>query len=418
MISSRLPSLLSDRLKRIAGLDRAHLAVASCAALAVALLVATGLATARSGPQETRETAERVAAVTGGQFSQEGLRRLVASMDPSAVSLAERHDSTASIDDTPGWMPGDPPRLLQFLALEGPDARRVNEAIPFTGEMLEPAAPFFLKARNAAERERAVRCLANAIYYEAALEPVDGQRAVAQVVVNRVRDPNFPKSVCGVVYEGWERLTGCQFSFTCDGALVRAPIAALWRDARAVAEAALTGYVQKDVGSATHYHADYVAPYWAPTLVKINQIGAHIFYRWPGEAGMPQALTASYAGGELRLSEAVLTGRAPRPLAVALLAAKAAADNPLAATAVQVIDAATGEARTRVQATVTPVGYGRRQATADEIASINATLEARFPTKAEASTPAAPAAPAAAAAAAPATAPAPVATAADLSQAG
>ncbi len=89
---------------------------------------------------------------------------------------------------------------------------------------------------------------------------------MAQVVLNRVRDPNYPKSICGVVYQGWERTTGCQFSFTCDGALLRPPIGVLWQDDRKIAEEALDGYVQKSVGVATHYHADY-GPVLGPGLV-------------------------------------------------------------------------------------------------------------------------------------------------------
>ena len=371
---------LSDRLKRVAVLDWGHMVLATGAATAVALTAAASLAVARSGPQDTIDTARRVAEATGGTYSEAGLRRMIAEMDPGAVQVALRFDPARVIETGENWLPGEPPHLLRFLATEGVEARRVNADIPFSGDALEPAAPFYLNARSTAERERAVRCLANAIYYEAALEPVDGQRAVAQVVLNRLRDPNFPKSVCGVVYQGWERVTGCQFSFTCDGALVRPPIPALWSRARKVAEDALAGYVQKAVGSATHYHADYVAPYWAPSLVKIAQIGAHIFYRWPGEAGLPQALTAAYGGGELRLSEAVLSGRAacalPAPAVI-----KTPADNPLGVRTVQVVDPATGETRTRMQATVSPAPYGRRAPTPEEIARINALLEERFPSK-------------------------------------
>lgn len=163
------------------------------------------------------------------------------------------------------------------------------------------APPFILSVSDTAERSQAVECLADAVYYEAGFEPLDGQRAVAQVIVNRVRDPNFPKSVCGVVFQGFKRKTGCQFSFVCDGSMKRRPPRPEQANfARVIAEQALSGYVVKEVGTATHYHTDWVDPYWAPTLEKITQVGDHIFYRWPGQAGQPTALRASYEGGEVR----------------------------------------------------------------------------------------------------------------------
>jgi hypothetical protein len=136
-----------------------------------------------------------------------------------------------------------------------------------------------------------------AIYYEAAREPDEGQRAVAQVVLNRVAHPAFPKTVCGVVYQGSER-PGCQFSFACDGSLARVPMAAYWARARRVAEAALAGYVYAPVGLATHYHTSAVHPGWADAMNFVGTIGAHRFYRWNGSAGSPRAFNAVYAGGE------------------------------------------------------------------------------------------------------------------------
>jgi hypothetical protein len=153
---------------------------------------------------------------------------------------------------------------------------------------------------------RALHCMTQAIYYEAAREPVRGQEAIAQVVLNRVRHPAYPKSICGVVYQGSARPTGCQFTFTCDGALRWTPQPALWREAQNVAKRALAGFVDKDVGSATHYHAAYVAPYWAPTLVKMTQVGQHIFYRWTGPWGEPPAFNGHYAGREADLSPELL----------------------------------------------------------------------------------------------------------------
>ena len=144
------------------------------------------------------------------------------------------------------------------------------------------------------DQRRALLCLTQAVYYEAGFEPLEGRRAVAQVVLNRMRHPAFPKSVCGVVYQSNGRV--CQFTFVCDGALYRAPARGAWQQAEEVARAALAGYVERAVGEATHYHADYVAPRWAPLLAKVAQIGQHIFYRWPGAWGQPAAFTGRYIG--------------------------------------------------------------------------------------------------------------------------
>jgi hypothetical protein len=165
---------------------------------------------------------------------------------------------------------------------------------------LNPSLPLpFIFPMDEVERELAVNCLSDAIYYEAAFEPEDGQRAVAQVVLNRVRDPNFPHTVCGVVYQGWQRKTGCQFSFVCDGSLKRRPPEPDQREhARLIATQALSGVVVEGVGTATHYHTDYVDPYWRSTLVEITKIGQHVFYKWPGKAGLPSALDEPYEGGE------------------------------------------------------------------------------------------------------------------------
>lgn len=182
-------------------------------------------------------------------------------------------------------------------AFQGQEAQKINASLPFTTAPLEAANPFSLASAGANDKDRALLCLTQAVYYEAGFEPVEGRRAVAQVILNRLRHPAFPKSVCGVVYDGSAR-PGCQFSFTCDGSLRRAPSPAAWTAARRVAEEALNGHVATSVGAATHYHANYVAPYWAPKLAKLAQIGAHIFYRWPGAWGRKGAFSGRYTGSE------------------------------------------------------------------------------------------------------------------------
>jgi hypothetical protein len=130
-----------------------------------------------------------------------------------------------------------------------------------------------------------LQCLTQAVYYEARNQSADGQRAVAQVVLNRTRDPAYPRSVCGVVFQGAERYTGCQFSFTCDGSMNAWIEPYAWERAQGIAAAALSGSVYRPVGSATHYHTTAISPYWAPSLVQQAVIGAHVFYRRPGGSG-------------------------------------------------------------------------------------------------------------------------------------
>jgi spore germination cell wall hydrolase CwlJ-like protein len=191
--------------------------------------------------------------------------------------------------------PAPPPLILQPVAPQ--QALQVNANIPLTGGPNPAAAAFVFKGSENA-RTQALNCLASAVYYEAGNQDIDGERAVAQVVLNRVRHPAFPNSVCGVVYQGSTRPTGCQFTFTCDGSLAREPDADGWRRAWKVAEDALSGDVYAPVGWATHYHADYVLPTWASSMAKNAIVGAHLFYRWPGSWGQPGAFSDAYAGRE------------------------------------------------------------------------------------------------------------------------
>ena len=166
---------------------------------------------------------------------------------------------------------------------------------------------------------RAAECLAQAVWYEAASESEAGQRAVAQVVLNRVAHPGWPASVCGVVYQGSERSTGCQFTFTCDGSLARRPSGTSWARAQRIAADALAGSVYAPVGLATHYHTLWVNPYWAGSLDHIGTIGAHRFYRNRGAGGQAGAFSNAYAG-----LEPMVSGRtAPSPVLPAVAASAA-----------------------------------------------------------------------------------------------
>ena len=178
------------------------------------------------------------------------------------------------------------------------DAVAINAAAPVSTSPNPAARPLVIPIGDGVAFTRSLQCLTTAIYYEAATQSDDGERAVAQVVLNRVRDPAYPNSVCGVVYEGAQRFTGCQFTFACDGSLARKPSQSGWERASRIASAAMAGRVFAPVGWSTHYHANYVVPRWAPELVKTANIGDHIFYRWPGTRGGPGAFTQKYAGTE------------------------------------------------------------------------------------------------------------------------
>jgi spore germination cell wall hydrolase CwlJ-like protein len=191
-------------------------------------------------------------------------------------------------------VPVPPPNLLRSISPE--EALRQNANRSFATRTDSAAAPFKFKGDPATEA-RAIECLAQAAYYEAAADGPEGERAVAQVVLNRVRHAGFPPSICGVVYQGSDA-PGCQFTFTCNGALAKVPSPALWMQARQIAVEELSGKVFAPVGHATHYHADYVLPYWADSLDKSAQIGHHIFYRLKGVLGDAGAFTQGYARAE------------------------------------------------------------------------------------------------------------------------
>ncbi len=174
----------------------------------------------------------------------------------------------------------------------------VTELVPAVDMApVEPTGPSFVAAIGQRDRMRATLCLASAIYYEAATEPDEGQRAVAQVVLNRVRHREWPQTVCGVVYQG-SSAPGCQFSFACDGAMARVPMLAAWIRARRAAERALAGEIYAPVGSATFYHTMQVAPAWGRRMTPVAIVGAHIFYRMPGDAPGAETLPMRYGGGE------------------------------------------------------------------------------------------------------------------------
>ncbi|WP_309606435.1 cell wall hydrolase [Phenylobacterium sp.] len=197
--------------------------------------------------------AARIAEAAGGGFSETMLQRETQSMDFAALRLARIHDGLAGAraqrDAVPAW--------------SGPPA--ADDVGPTPGHA----------ALNSA---RDLDCLTQAVYFEARGESQRGQAAVAQVVLNRVRHPAFPKTVCGVVFQG-AATHGCQFSFACDGSTGQQRERDAWDRARTVAGRALSGVVLADVGQATHFHTTGVSPLWGPQMLRVAQVGLHIFYR-------------------------------------------------------------------------------------------------------------------------------------------
>ena len=220
--------------------------------------------------------------------------------------------AAAQVAALPGG-PAEAPLITDLLAPQAmsadamEQARISNLADPFITGGIAPVAPFRF-AGTFADRSNARDCLALAAMAEAG-NTGEGQRAVIQVILNRVRHPAFAKTVCGVVFEGAQRRTGCQFTFTCDGSLTRRYGEAAWSQARERADEALGGRVFASVGAATHYHTDWVYPSWSPRLEKIAQVETHLFYRWPGDWGTSKSWQG-YRGGEMSFA-ALLSGPGP-----------------------------------------------------------------------------------------------------------
>ena len=146
-----------------------------------------------------------------------------------------------------------------------------------TNDLLGVSAKMMDTAKFNAQEHR---CLAEAVYYEARSETKSGQKAVAEVVINRVKSKHYPSSICGVVYQGAERTTGCQFSFTCDGSTMKEPYGKAWKRSQDIATLIVTKGVTPFTNRSTHYHTVEVNPKWAPNMRFTKQIGFHKFYRF------------------------------------------------------------------------------------------------------------------------------------------
>lgn len=178
----------------------------------------------------------------------------------------------------------DGPRLKPAVAI----ADRLGDEDPIAG--LASLNFTDLKAAKIDAKERT--CLAQAIYYEARSEPRIGQLAVADVVLNRVATSVYPDTICGVVFQGSERRTGCQFSFTCDGSMQARLNMRKWKESEDLAGAILAGLRAPISRNATHYHANYVDPHWADKLTPTATIGTHKFYKFNSRRNVAAAPAA------------------------------------------------------------------------------------------------------------------------------
>lgn len=253
---------------------------------------------------------ERLAEAAAGGFSESALQRQAASMDPGVLRVARRHD--------PFTVAGSAERDRQSAILAGrleKEAPKADKPAKLAASFNpgRPASPFHLAGPLESSRE--LECLTQAVYFEARGETPAGQAAVAQVVLNRVRHSAFPKTVCGVVYQGAARRKGCQFSFACDGSVRRTRETAAWGRAQRVASKALSGAVQASIGDATHFHTINVAPNWGPRLIRTAQVGLHVFYKF-GRGAVARSYAANSAEPELT-SEPVYASltSAPAPTA-------------------------------------------------------------------------------------------------------
>ena len=238
---------------------------------------------------------------------------LVAANDPNSAERTQRlyfggDLLGSSLAGIVPWSPGEEPismipnardpdlKRSALAALPDPDDPAAKgESIAGKGEVTgddrRPRSPAERLGLAGKAREKAEKCLANAVYFESRGEAVRGQVAVAQVVLNRAFSGYYPTDVCGVVYQNAHRHLACQFTFACDGIPDVISEPEPWDRAQRVAKAALDGKIWlPEIGKATHYHAYWVHPWWVRTMRKLTRIGVHSFYRphrWGDGADAP-----------------------------------------------------------------------------------------------------------------------------------
>jgi hypothetical protein len=197
---------------------------------------------------------------------------------PSDSALEEPFDALmgdirpSAEETTEVWRPRprpDPDTVLGWL-----EGRALGQFAPGQHAWVQNALP------ESVHDAKQQKCLAEGIYFEARSESESGQAAVAQVILNRVRNPTYPDTICGVVYQNKHKRNACQFSFACDGIKDRVRSKRAWRVAQRIAKDVTEGKTWlEEIGDSTHYYAYYVRPGWASRMIQADRIGAHLFYR-------------------------------------------------------------------------------------------------------------------------------------------
>ena len=303
-----------------------------------------------------RARAQALVSTTDVSFSEAALQRVVRNMAPGALAIAARHD----------------PLMVASVATQGRQAAAFaqrlerSDAAPMqptmASLMLRPvlgvgkfdaSSRFDLTVIGALDGARDLECLTQAVYYEARGESAQGQAAVAQVVLNRVRHPAFPKTVCGVVFQGASLGHGCQFSFACDGSMHDRREPEAWRRSELVAARALSGTTVAQVGRATHFHVVGLETAWNNDMIRVAQVGMHVFYRF----GHPESANLQMAADGGHTPAAPDAPAVTQPVLASLVPPMAAASAPAAkpdAKAAPVKDAAPSQAASAPAAVVQP----------------------------------------------------------------
>jgi len=173
---------------------------------------------------------------------------------------------------------------MENASLSALTSNRLRQiASPFSGadDQDDPRImdPVELAALGAPSGGAEWRCLTEALYFEARGEPIEGQYAVAEVILNRVDHPGYPGSICGVVTQGTGRQFACQFSYACDGRSEQIGDRDAWNRVGQIARIMMDGAPRDLTAGATHFHADWVNPQWASLFPQTADIGIHFFYR-------------------------------------------------------------------------------------------------------------------------------------------
>ena len=300
-------------------IDRNPLAVRQGAATIMCLAAAAvAMPVISHRAAEQREGAEWAA--TSNAFQAELEQQLLAAEPNARVELTtfRTPQGVGARGASTLFENADARAMMVQAVLRGPSARDAGPAEP----QVDP-------------RQHA--CLSQAIYYEARGESQRGQVAVAEVVMNRVRSPHYPNSICGVVYQGSHRATGCQFTFTCDGSLNHRPRGRGWDRAQRVATAMMLGYTRPITQGATHYHTHAVNPIWNSGLVETANVGTHVFYRFPNRSER-----AFYREAMAQRRAAIGPRRAPEPLIPAVGAEQQAVEQAVPAAPADAADVDAG----------------------------------------------------------------------------